>query len=248
MWNRPWKALLPSLTRLLLKMSLRRTGEITENPQDDQRGQISDSNGTENGGVLDARRAAIQALPFAGSINPSWVECTACKKIVRLQGNLYRSYRFELHSKSKTHLQAVENLNSGDHSTTSSGKVDDMASHKEPSQKPRTRNNKQSWTRLRTRAPSHKESLAIRSSNRSSNRGDGISESSSAGNSTGTGATVQSSFGASGAPNMSTARFQAGSAGRMEGVVTVDGQRRKVIECTISEGFTPKRMDLTLTF
>ncbi len=123
-------------------MSLRRTGEITENPQDDQRGQISDSNGTENGGVLDARRAAIQALPFAGSINPSWVECTACKKIVRLQGNLYRSYRFELHSKSKTHLQAVENLNSGDHSTTSSGKVDDMASHKEPSQKPRTRNKK----------------------------------------------------------------------------------------------------------
>jgi len=210
----------------------RENREITRTPQDDQRGQISDSNGTENGDVLDVRRAAIQALPFAGSINPRWVECTACKKIVRLQGN----------------LQAVENLNGGDHSTTSSGKVDDMASHKGPAQKTRTRNNKQSWTRLRTRAPSHKESLAIRSSNRSSNRGDGRSESSNAGNSTDTGATVQSSFGASGAPNMSAARFQAGSAARMEGVVTVDGQRRKVIECTISEGFTPKRMDLTLTF
>jgi len=203
------------------------------------------------------RRAALLALPYAGRVDRGWVECTACNRFIKLQGNAYRSYNFENHIRSKMHHRVVESLNRDSHpyaaaSVKANGGRNGGGRSKAPVRRSHTPNNKQS--RPRTKAPSsslHREGLTTRSLTRSFQPRLGGNKSNDAGMSGVPGGSsrvpVQPSA-ESTAPGTSAVQFQAGSSGIMEGVVTVDGQRRKVIECTISEGFAPKKMDISLTF
>lgn len=205
------------------------------------RGQTPESNRPESENLEDGRRAALQAFPCVGRVDPHWVECVACEKIVKLGCGSYSPSNLERHMKSKAHLNATTGATGPPVTTSTIPPAEDHVEGRP--QRTRASSNRQSRRKVLATKP------LARPSNR---RGDRNKSKGDAGTTMTAKAPSHSSEHPprreQGAPDTSAIRFQAGASGRMEGTVTVDGQRRKVIECTISEGFAPKRMDISLTF
>ncbi|KLO09567.1 hypothetical protein SCHPADRAFT_907669 [Schizopora paradoxa] len=178
------------------------------------------------------RRAALQALPHVGRIEPGVAECTVCEVTVQLGKKSFGSYNFERHLKSKRHLDAL--------------KCD----------KTRTRNDAVGGVRRSRASNSRQARRRVQKSNplaRTSNHPGGGEKTK---RDAGTTNTAQLSSllpeqpqpNEAEAPTADTVEFQAGGSARVEGTISVDGHRRKVIECTLSEGFAPKKMEISLTF